>query len=77
VAAMNAEKVSHIVAWSLMPLMGLALLAAATDEAASVHVLQYWAAGWGFYFFCVFSWFAWRGPRLLGESPNGSSGSPS
>jgi hypothetical protein len=62
---LDVEKRVHIVAWSLLPLMGLALLAAVTDEAASVHVLQYWAAGWGFYFFCVYTLFVWRGRHLL------------
>jgi hypothetical protein len=66
-ASPTAEKRAHVAAWSLLPLMGLALLAAVTDEAASVHVLQYWCAAWGFYFFCVYTWFVWRGPHLLND----------
>jgi hypothetical protein len=58
----HAEKRAHIVAWSLLPLMGLALFFSTAAQAASVRVLQYWAAGWGFYFFCVYTAFVWRRP---------------
>lgn len=38
-------------AWVAIPLALLAILAAATERAASVHVLQLWTAAVGVYFY--------------------------